>query len=392
MRLFSSNRNYSAEVNQCLQGVRDPVTEKSLPSSGRIDSLVVTENGDVTLALTATPQTVEADERLRYEAEQAILAIKKIGAVRVLLTAHSDQPMPSQAPGTRRVTKGENISSEAKPPPKAAPAARNETLQVPGIKNIIAVASAKGGVGKSTLSLNLAIALRNEGLKVGILDADVYGPSLPTMTNTVKASPARGEKDKIRPIEALGLKLMSIGYISDVDAPMIWRGPIVMSAISQMLKDVEWGELDILIIDTPPGTGDAQLTLAQRVSLSGAVIVSTPQEVALADVRRGVAMFRKTEVPVLGIVENMAYFEDPVSQNRTYLFGEGGARRMAEELSVPFLGEVPLVQAIREGGDTGEPVALDSAAANGVFTKLATEVLSRMGSETLPPAPEIVFE
>ena len=188
------------------------------------------------------------------------------------------------------------------------------------------------------------------------------------------------------------MKLMSIGYISDVDAPMIWRGPIVMSAITQMLKDVQWGELDMLIIDTPPGTGDAQLTLAQRVSLSGAVIVSTPQEVALADVRRGVAMFRKTDVPVLGIVENMAYFEDPVSQNRTYLFGEGGARRMAETLDVPFLGEVPLLQAIREGGDTGKPAALSEGTSSAVYADIAQQVRAGLEGVSVPVGPEIVFE
>ena len=257
---------------------------------------------------------------------------------------------------------------------------------------MIAVASAKGGVGKSTVAINLAIALSKLGLRVGVLDADVYGPSLPTMTDTVEANPSSTPSGKLKPIEAMGLKLMSIGYVSDIDAPMVWRGPVVMSALTQMMKDVDWGELDVLILDTPPGTGDVQLTLAQRMKLSGAIIVSTPQEVALADVRRGVAMFRKTEVPVLGLVENMAWFEDPVSQNRTYLFGEGGARRMAEVLEIPFLGEVPLVQKIREGGDSGQPAAAEDVASAEVFRTLAEGVLERLSKSESKPAPEIIFE
>lgn len=390
MRFFKSTRPDAELVSEALKSIADPATGTPVTEAGRIDQLLVTKEGDVTITLYGAPQTLERDERLRYEVEQAVGALKGINSVRVMLTAHSETPAPSA--GQQRVTKGADLAGKSTSKPAPAVTAKSGTLDIPGIKHIIAVASAKGGVGKSTLSLNLAIALRDQGLRVGIMDADVYGPSLPTMTGTVESHPGKGDGGKITPVEAFGMKLMSIGYISDVDAPMIWRGPIVMSAITQMLKDIHWGELDVLIIDTPPGTGDAQLTLAQRVSLSGAVIVSTPQEVALADVRRGVAMFRKTDVPVLGIVENMAYFEDPVSQNRTYLFGEGGARRMAETLDVPFLGEVPLLQAIREGGDAGKPAALSEGTSSAVYADIAQQVRAGLEGVSVPEGPEIVFE
>ena len=401
MRLFKSNRLTTRDVEQQLNNLVDPLSGQGLMSSGRVEDIIVSDSGDVTFAMTADPGRIEADERLRYEAEQAVAGLKGVRNVRIVLTAHATtpssaqnaaMPTPPPAPTSRRVQKGANLSGDAKAQMEPTKARADAALELPGVAKIVAVASAKGGVGKSTLALNLAVALQRSGLKVGLLDADVYGPSVPTMTGTVSVSPEYGADKKLKPVEALGLKLMSIGYISDIDAPMIWRGPIVMSAISQMMKDVDWGELDILIIDTPPGTGDAQLTLAQRVALSGAVIVSTPQEVALADVRRGVAMFRKTEVPVLGIVENMAYFDDPVSQNRTYIFGEGGARRMAEALDVPFLDEVPLLPGIREGGDSGIPVAAGDSAAASVFAGLASKVMAGLSDAVSKPAPAIIFE
>ena len=401
MRLFKSNRLTTRDVEQQLDNLIDPLTGKGLISSGRIVDIIVSENGNVTFAMMADPARIEAEERLRYEAEQIVSEVKGVRDVRVILTAHVNSPAESQKapvttpaplPKSRRVQKGANLSGDARAQMQPAKARPDAALELSGVRKIVAVASAKGGVGKSTIALNLAVALQKSGLRVGLLDADVYGPSVPTMTGTVNVSPEYGADKKLKPVEALGLKLMSIGYISDIDAPMIWRGPIVMSAISQMMKDVDWGELEILIIDTPPGTGDAQLTLAQRVALSGAVIVSTPQEVALADVRRGVAMFRKTEVPVLGIIENMAYFDDPVSQNRTYIFGEGGARRMAEALDVPFLNEIPLLPGIREGGDNGLPVATGDSAAASVFADLASRVIAGLADTVSKPAPQIVFE
>ena len=387
MRFFKSSRLSEDSVRQTLtnHGV----------APERVDSLLVQENGNVTLALLATPAELEAAERDRYEIEQVLRGIKGAGDVRVILTANNATGTSETPPasGTQRVRKGANLSGSVKAQTDPSRPSPGNILSLPNVKNIVAVASAKGGVGKSTTALNLAMALSQMGLKVGVLDADVYGPSIPTMTGTTDTQPEYTEEKKLKPVEALGLKLMSIGYVSDVDAPMIWRGPIVMSAISQMMKDVDWGELDLLIIDTPPGTGDAQLTLAQKVSLSGAVIVSTPQEVALADVRRGVAMFRKTNVPVLGIVENMAWFEDPASGNRTFIFGEGGARRMAETLSIPLLGEVPLLPEIRAAGDAGH---VDSQASGSRQSELYAEIAERMLNELANAAPEaqpkIVFE
>jgi ATP-binding protein involved in chromosome partitioning len=228
---------------------------------------------------------------------------------------------------------------------------------VPGVKHIIAVASGKGGVGKSTTAVNLALGLLANGVSTGLLDADIYGPSMPRMLN-VKEKPESIDGKGLKPIERYGLKTMSIGYIVNEDTPMIWRGPMVSSALEQMLRDVEWGELDVLVVDMPPGTGDAQLTLAQRVALAGAVIVSTPQDIALVDARKGLNMFRKVAVPVLGFVENMSFYLCPHCGERAEIFGHGGAREEAEKLGVPFLGEVPLHLDIRTTSDSGHPIVV----------------------------------
>ncbi|MCI4646152.1 MAG: Mrp/NBP35 family ATP-binding protein [Hyphomonadaceae bacterium] len=263
------------------------------------------------------------------------------------------------------------------------------------MSRILVVASAKGGVGKSTVSVNLAAALARVGMKVGLLDADIYGPSIPTMLGTVDAEPVTTADKKLKPVEAHGLKSLSIGYLSDPDSPMIWRGPIVMSAISQMLNDADWAPaddpLDILIIDTPPGTGDAQLAIAQRVPVTAAIIVTTPQEVALADVRRGAAMFAKTHVPVLGIVETMSWFEDPTG-GRHHLMGEGGGARMAEALGLPLLAQIPMVQEIREGGDRGAPAALGDGPAASLFAELGRTTALAIDALLSKPVPEILFE
>ena len=272
---------------------------------------------------------------------------------------------------------------------------QGSVAKIPGISRILVVASAKGGVGKSTVSVNLAAALAKTGMKVGLLDADVYGPSIPTMLGTQGAEPKGSKNKKLVPVEAHGLKTLSIGYLSDPDAPMIWRGPIVMSAITQMLNDAEWGTpedpLDVLVIDTPPGTGDAQLTIAQKVPVTAALIVTTPQEVALADVRRGAAMFTKTAVPVIGLVETMSYFQDPAG-NKHYLMGHGGGQRMADALGLPLLAEVPMLQAIREGGDKGVPAAIGDEETAQAFHELARKVAIGLDTLETKAPPEIVFE
>ena len=246
---------------------------------------------------------------------------------------------------------GINVSRQ-----KAAPEPQKPVLS--GVKHIIAVASGKGGVGKSTVAVNLAVALARNGAKVGLMDTDIYGPSIPTMFDLFERPNITVQK-KLVPLEKYGIKLVSMGFLVDVNQAMVWRGPMVTSAIKQFMNDVEWGELDYMILDMPPGTGDIQLTIVQSVPLSGAVIVSTPQNVALDDVRKGVAMFNKVNVPVLGVIENMAYFSPPDAPDKKYyIFGQGGATRLADELAVPVLGEIPLEQPIRESGDAGKPIVL----------------------------------
>ena len=250
-----------------------------------------------------------------------------------------------------------------------------------GATNLIAVASGKGGVGKSTVAANLAVALAKEGYDVGLVDADIYGPSVPTMFGVEDAKPRVNEQRKIVPIDKYGVKLLSMGFMVDLDKAVIWRGPMVSNAVRQFLGDAEWGELDYLVLDLPPGTGDIQLTLVQSVALTGAVVVSTPQKVALADARKGVAMFDNVEVPVLGIVENMSAFIPPDMPDRKYfLFGEGGARRLAEELQVRLLGEIPIEQLVREAGDEGTPAVVshpESASAD-AFKGMAREVVMQV--------------
>ena len=271
--------------------------------------------------------------------------------------------------------------SSTPPPPPPQQAAEPENL-LAGVKNIIAVASGKGGVGKSTIAANLAVALANTGARVGLVDTDIYGPSVPTMFQLRGERPNINTKRKLVPLEKYGVKLLSMGFLVDQDDAVVWRGPMVSSAVKQFLTEVMWGELDYLIMDLPPGTGDIQLTIVQTVPLTGAVIVSTPQDVALDDARKGVTMFRKVNVPVLGIVENMAYFTPPeLPDNKYYIFGKDGARNLATKLEVPFLGEVPLEQLIRESGDIGAPVATldpDSNPSTKIFSDLALRVMEQV--------------
>ncbi|WP_287095261.1 Mrp/NBP35 family ATP-binding protein, partial [Mesorhizobium sp.] len=267
---------------------------------------------------------------------------------------------------------------------------------VPGIEAIIAVASGKGGVGKSTTAVNIALGLAANGLRVGVLDADIYGPSMPRLLN-IHGRPQTVDGKVLKPMENYGLKVMSMGFLVDEETPMIWRGPMVMSALTQMLREVEWGPLDVLVVDMPPGTGDAQLTMAQQVPLAGAVIVSTPQDLALIDARKGLNMFRRVDVPLLGIVENMSYFLAPDTGKRYDIFGHGGARREAERLGVTFLGEVPLEMGIRESSDAGTPVVVskpDGAEAK-IYRDIASKVWGRVNEErgaAEAAVPSIVFE
>ncbi|MFN3349736.1 Mrp/NBP35 family ATP-binding protein, partial [Pseudorhodoplanes sp.] len=265
---------------------------------------------------------------------------------------------------------------------------------VPGVTSIIAVASGKGGVGKSTTSINLALALRDLGLKVGVLDADIYGPSMPKLL-AIREKPQTIGGTRLKPISRYDLAVMSIGFLIEEETPMIWRGPMVMSALTQMLREVEWGNLDVMVVDMPPGTGDAQLTMAQQVPLAGAVIVSTPQDLALIDARRGVAMFKRVNVPILGVVENMSYFVCPKCGTRSDIFGHGGAKHEAERLNVPFLGAVPLDMTIRETSDAGLPVVATHP--DGPHAKVYREIAGKLrdalaGASAGRAAPRIVIE
>jgi ATP-binding protein involved in chromosome partitioning len=317
-----------------------------------------------------------------------------VDAVAVTLTA--DRREGSPVPGGNG--RGTSPAQHAPASPVArgaAQAARHRTGGIPGISHIIAVASGKGGVGKSTTAVNFALALQGQGLKVGILDADIYGPSMPRLLG-ISGAPEQLAGDKLAPMEAYGLKVMSMGFLVDEETPMIWRGPMVMSALSQMLKDVAWGELDVLVVDMPPGTGDAQLTMAQQVPLAGAVIVSTPQDLALIDARKGLNMFRKVNVPVLGIVENMSTFICPHCGTATDIFAHGGAQSEAKRLEVPFLGEVPLTLAIREMSDAGKPVVVSapSSPAADAYRSIAAKTWAELerDKKSARAAPSIVME
>jgi ATP-binding protein involved in chromosome partitioning len=349
--------NRLALLKERLDAIADPLTGKGLFTSGRISGLAMDGAGKVSFTIEAPADAVDRYVEVRAQAEAAARALPGAKSVIAVLTAHE--------------AKAKSVGGLA------------------GVRHIIAIASAKGGVGKSTVAVNLACAFASLGLRTGLLDLDVYGPSAPTLLGVADQKPARGPDKTLLPLEAHGLKTMSIGYLVDPGSPMIWRGAMATSAVRQMLDDVVWGELDVLLLDLPPGTGDVQLTLVQRVPLAGAVIVSTPQEMALADVRRGLAMFEKTHAPILGVIENMAYFELPDGA-RSYIFGQGGARRTAEQAGVPFLGEIPIDVSLRESADVGRPLAATNHPLAQRFRDVATAAHANI-ARLNKPAPAITI-
>ncbi len=364
-----------------------------LAASGKLSDIVVT-GGKVFFSITVDAAAVKQWESVRERAEQAVRAVPGVQSVMIALTAERAGGAGGTAPSRPQAAPGGGRPRTAAAPGPAPGAAHGPRAPagIPGVEAIIAVASGKGGVGKSTVAVNLALGLRDLGLKVGILDADIYGPSLPKLL-AIREKPETIGGTRLKPIVRHGVPVMSIGFLVEEETPMIWRGPMVMSALTQMLREVEWGTLDVMVVDMPPGTGDAQLTMAQQVPLKGAVIVSTPQDLALIDARRGIAMFRRVNVPVLGIVENMSTFICPHCGTRSDIFGHGGARREAERLGVPFLGEVPLAIDIREKSDAGAPVVAtepDGAHAK-IFRDIAARVRDGLRAESRQ-APKIVIE
>ncbi|MFN4167321.1 MAG: Mrp/NBP35 family ATP-binding protein [Pannonibacter phragmitetus] len=377
-----------AAVHQALSRIPGPDGNGDIVSLGLVSDVFVSD-GRVAFSITVPAEKARQLEPLRQAAETAVKAVPGVEKAMVALTAErTSGSAAAQAPQAHSHAHGHaHGHSHAQPaaqprapqPQGAGPAKAG----VPGVTHIIAVASGKGGVGKSTTTANLALAMKANGLKVGVLDADIYGPSVPRLFG-VSGRPEPVSGRIIKPLEGHGLKVMSIGFMVEEDTPMIWRGPMVMSALTQMLREVAWGELDVLVVDMPPGTGDAQLTMAQQVPLSGAVIVSTPQDLALIDARKGLNMFRRVDVPVLGIIENMSYFIAPDTGKRYDIFGHGGAKAEAARLNLPFLGEVPLDMDIRINSDAGTPIVVTDpqGAHAAVYRDIAAKVWASVTGET----------
>ena len=375
-----------ASVREALAAVPGPDGTGDLVSLGHLGGVTV-DGSKVFLSLSVPASRARELEPLRIRAQEAVEKLPGVDKVIAVMTGE---------------VKGGDARRAAPPPPQKAPTPPGGRpgggkLSVSGVRAIVAVASGKGGVGKSTTAVNLALAASQAGRKVGLLDADIYGPSLPRMLGVREKPTARGKV--LDPLVGHGLKVMSMGFLVEEDTPMIWRGPMVISALTQMLREVDWagenGGLDLLVVDMPPGTGDAQLTMAQQVPLSGAVIVSTPQDIALIDARKGLNMFRKTDVPILGLVENMSLFVCPKCGEPSHIFGHGGARDEAERLGVPFLGEVPLHIDIRTNSDSGTPVvASDPGGPHAlIYREIADAMLARLDEEQAKASgPAIVFD
>ena len=368
------------EIMTALAAVPGPDGRAPLPDSGAVSGVTI-RDGKVFVAIAIDPARAKAMEPMRAKAEAVIRAIPGVKGAIVTLTAEA-------ARGVAGAPEAHGHQGDGAPRRHGRP---SEPL--PGVKHIIAVASGKGGVGKSTVACNLAVGLAKLGLAVGVLDADLFGPSMPKLFGLHSKPSVAPDGKRLIPLESFGVKVMSIGFLIEEGAPVVWRGPMVVSALNQLLREVVWGELDVLVVDMPPGTGDTQLTMAQNVPLAGAVIVSTPQDLALIDARRGIAMFNQVKIPLLGVVENMSYFVCPHCGGRTDVFSHGGARKEAEKLGVPFLGEVPLDIAIRINSDDGRPVIAslpESAQANALL-EIARRVADTLaaGAPGAKPAPRI---
>ena len=349
-------------VLDALRQIQDPDLHKDIVTLGFIKDLKI-DGGLVSFRIVLTTPACPVKAEMESAARELVGALPGVSSVAVTMDAE--------------VPKGRGIGDK---------------LAIEGVRNIIAVSSGKGGVGKSTTAVNLALGLKSLGLKVGMLDADVYGPSLPRLLGL--SGRPQVKENRLQPMQAYGIKAMSMGFLVDEATPVVWRGPMVMSALSQMLREVDWAPLDVMVVDMPPGTGDAQLTMAQQVGLKGAVIVSTPQDLALIDARKGLNMFRQVEVPVLGIVENMSFFLCPSCGTRSDIFGHGGAEAEARKLGVPFLGAVPLHMTIRETSDRGEPVtAIDPDGPHAkIYRGIAEKVAAALAGGTTKAAPRIVVE
>ncbi|AWJ90213.1 Fe-S-binding ATPase [Azospirillum baldaniorum] len=382
-----------AQVLEALRTVVDPERGKDVVSLGMLSGLVV-RDGHVAFSIEVDPKRGAQAEPVRHAAEKAVEALPGVLSVTAVLTAHrpaGQGAAPQQGHGHDHGHShgghGHSHGGHSHGQPS------EQKPLVPGVKAIVAVASGKGGVGKSTTASNLALAMAANGLKVGLLDADIYGPSMPRMLG-ISGRPTSRDGKILEPMENYGIKVMSMGFLVAEDTPMIWRGPMVMSALQQMLRDVNWGTLDVLVVDMPPGTGDAQLTMAQQVPLAGAIIVSTPQDIALLDARKGLNMFRRVDVPVLGIIENMSYFCCPNCGHRTDIFSHGGARKEASDLGMEFLGEVPLHLDIRETSDQGQPIVVSQPESEHakVYRGIAKRVWEKIAGEQGPAraAPRIV--
>jgi len=376
-------------IEDVLKKIIDPESGKDIVTNGMVTGLQ-TRDGHVAFALEVDPAKGAKLEPLRKEAEKAVFDMEGVLTATVVLTAEKKSNgggQPQAAPQSKPTQPGAPVGGHgAAPGPEL----------LPNVKSIIAVASGKGGVGKSTTAVNLALGLAASGKKVGLLDADIYGPSMPRMMG-ISGQPSSSDGKTLDAMENYGIKVMSMGFLVEEDTPMIWRGPMVQSALEQMMRDVSWGELDALVVDMPPGTGDVQLTMAQRVPLTGAVIVSTPQDIALLDARKGLNMFRKVDVPVFGVIENMSYFICPHCNERSDIFSHGGARTEAEKLGIDFLGEVPLHMDIRTTSDSGHPIVVSSPesahakAYCAIAEKVWKHVETRLGSSSAS-GPKIVMQ